>query len=354
MMVRPKLVYPLTVTQFTQLECDHITSPVIRACLSKMWYNCNLPKEVVYGRRKLFGFVIHDYYIEQGIKQLTALVGHIPQDSETGRLMRIKLQWCQVQAGTEKHLLGEPNDSINCIETCWIMGIRDFLRTYSLRIDFTTTPIPEVQCVHNEFIMDAMREQGGCSATELQRLNACRMWLQVARVSHIASADGKFLRNESLVGSKSTTFHSRSDWPQQGRPPKQWWFLWKKKLKLVLSCNRVSSKLRCPLGQWNAAMNMDEWEEVFSAMSGKAEIFRRQQNGEYDVYGDENGVQGTHVLVSANRQGTVDQSPEDAVPASLGTRRKDGRQRLVFRTRTSHQLATNDDTVSSFAQFVSI
>ena len=86
MMVQPKLEYPLTVTQFTQLECNQITSPVIRACLSKMGYNCNSPKEVVYGPRELFGFGIHDYYIEQGIKQLTALVGHIRQDSETGHL----------------------------------------------------------------------------------------------------------------------------------------------------------------------------------------------------------------------------------------------------------------------------
>jgi hypothetical protein len=92
MMVRPKLEYPLMVTQFMQLECDQITSPVICACLSKMGYNCNLPKEVAYGPRKLFGFGIHDYYIEQGIKQLTALVGHTRQDSETGRLMRIELQ----------------------------------------------------------------------------------------------------------------------------------------------------------------------------------------------------------------------------------------------------------------------
>jgi hypothetical protein len=89
-MVRPKLEYPLAVTQFTQSECNPITSPVICACLSKMAYNCNSPKEVlVYSLSKLFGFGMHDYYIEQGIRQLTALVGHICQDSETGQLMRI-------------------------------------------------------------------------------------------------------------------------------------------------------------------------------------------------------------------------------------------------------------------------
>jgi hypothetical protein len=129
MMVRPKLENPLSVTQFTQLECDQITSPVIQACLSKMGYNRNLPKEVVYGPKELFGYGIHDYYIEQGICQLTALVGHIRQNSETGRLMRIKLQWCQAQAGIASHLLGDTSAPIDYIETCWIMCICDFLRT---------------------------------------------------------------------------------------------------------------------------------------------------------------------------------------------------------------------------------
>jgi hypothetical protein len=42
-----------------------------------MGYNRNSQKEVVYGPKELFGYGIHDYYIEQGIRQLTtALVGH--------------------------------------------------------------------------------------------------------------------------------------------------------------------------------------------------------------------------------------------------------------------------------------
>jgi hypothetical protein len=224
-MVRPKLEYLLAVTQFTQSECDRITSPVIRACLSKMGYNCNSPKEVVYGPSELFGFRMHDYYIEQGIHQLTALVGRIRQDSETGRLIQIELQWCQVQAGTAKDLLGKPTDPIDYIETCWIMSNRDFLRTCGLRIEFIKTPIPVVQCDHNEFLMDALRVRGGCTATKLQQMNACRMWLQVARVLDISSADGRFIRKECLVGTKTTTYRSSTQWPRQGSPPKTWWTL---------------------------------------------------------------------------------------------------------------------------------
>ena len=165
-----------------------------------MGYNCNSPKEVIYGPRELFGFGVHDYFIEQGIRQLTALVGHIRQDSETGRMMRIELQWCQVQAGTAKHLLGDPRDPIDYIETCWIMSIRDFIRTYGLRVELSETPLPTTQCVNDEFLMDAFRKRGGCTATELQRLNACRMYLQVSRLSDIASADGNFLRSGVLNG----------------------------------------------------------------------------------------------------------------------------------------------------------
>jgi hypothetical protein len=253
-MVRPKLEDPLAVTQFTQSECHQITSPVIRACLSKMGYNCNSPKQVVYGPSKLFGFGMHNYYIEQGIRQLPALVGHIRQDSETGQLIRIELQWYQVLAGTGTHLLGEPKDPIDYIETCWIMSIRDFLRTYGLQIEFTHTLTPAIQCVNDEFIMDALRVRGSCTATDLQRLNACRMWLQVARVSDISSANRRFLRKECLVGTNTATYPSSTRWPRQGRPPKTWWSLWKKKIQAVLLINGVSPTLRVPLGRWHAEM----------------------------------------------------------------------------------------------------
>ena len=107
MMVCPKIEFPLTVSQFTQKECDKISAPFLRACLSKMNYNCNMPREVVYGPPSLFGIGMHDLYVEQGIKQVTALVGHLRQDSETGRMMQIEMQWCQVQSGTKSLLLSD-------------------------------------------------------------------------------------------------------------------------------------------------------------------------------------------------------------------------------------------------------
>jgi hypothetical protein len=125
--------YPLTVTQFTQEQCDTITSPILRSCMSQMGYNRNSAKEVVYGPVELGGFGFHDLFVDQGIHQVTALVGHLREKkSKTGIMMKIELAWCHLQAGTGDHLLENPCTQIDYIETCWIMSIRDFLRMYKV------------------------------------------------------------------------------------------------------------------------------------------------------------------------------------------------------------------------------
>jgi hypothetical protein len=42
-----------------------------------MGYNRHTPKEVVYGPPAMGGLGFHDLIIEQGIHQVTALVGHL-------------------------------------------------------------------------------------------------------------------------------------------------------------------------------------------------------------------------------------------------------------------------------------
>jgi hypothetical protein len=55
---------------------------------------------------ELGGFGFHDLFIEQGIHQVTALVGYLPEKkSKTSNMMKIELDWCHLQAGTGDHLL---------------------------------------------------------------------------------------------------------------------------------------------------------------------------------------------------------------------------------------------------------
>jgi ribonuclease HI len=350
-MVCPKLEFPLSVTQFTQDQCDRISSPALRACMSKMGYNRNMPKEVVYGPVELFGVGLHDIFIEQGVKSVTMLVGHIRQDSDTGRMMRIELQWCQVQAGTSINLLEDPQVPIDYIETCWIMSVRDFLSMYNLHLEFSQLARPVVQCVHDEFIMDAIRARATCTATELQRVNACRLYLQVSRVSDIATADGSRIRSDVLLGQDATVFLSSDGWPRQGRPPKQWWSLWRAKLRTALSVDGVSPVLRQPLGEWyTTALNTCEWDTLVSLNSTPREVFTRQAEGGFTKYVEIEGRSG-HLYIPSASSISVDSVPHGSLPAALGPVRPNGTRRISFRAGRKSAAALAIPT-RSFRDFV--
>ena len=334
-MVCPKIEFPLTVTQFTQKECDSISASAIRACLSKMGFNCNMPREVVYGPPSMFGVGMHDLYIEQGIKQVSALMGHLRQDSDTGKMMQIELQWCQVQAGIQSALLQNTELSIDYIETCWIMGIRDFLRTYDFKIDLTAdSTFQVIQRVGDEFIMDAFRTRGDCTATQLTRLNACRLFLRVARVSDIATIQGHRLRTEIAKGKDDNVYSSQINWPRQSRPPPECWKLWKTTLQHVFSTDGKSLTLRHPLGSWLPAMQLDEWNTFTHTVQGRTEVYRRAPNGQYQVY-SEASITGRHGRQAINTASFsyVDTLPFGASPAELGPL---GKKKCVVFTPPQH------------------
>jgi hypothetical protein len=162
-MVCPALEYPVTVTQFTQEQCDKITSPILRSCMSQMGYNRNSPKEVVYRPVEMGGFGFHDLFIEQGIHQVTALVGHLREpQSKTGNMMKIELDWCHLQAaGAGDHLLENPCTQIDySIETCWIMSIRAHVQ---VRMEFTEHSLAQKHCV-KAMNSDAMAGDTICMA----------------------------------------------------------------------------------------------------------------------------------------------------------------------------------------------
>jgi hypothetical protein len=113
--------------------------------------------EVVYGPEIISGLGLHDLFIEQGIAQVTALVGHLREKkSKTGNMMKHEWDWCHLQAGTTDHLFENPFTKIDYIESCWIMSIRDFLRMYKVRMEFMEHSHPVALCEGNEFIMDAL------------------------------------------------------------------------------------------------------------------------------------------------------------------------------------------------------
>lgn len=235
-MICPRIEFPLAVTQFTRLQCDKINSPILRAVMSKMGYNCNMDRRVVYGPQTLGGSGFHDLLIEQGIQAITTLCGHLREPkSQTGDMMRTEIRWCQLHAGTDFDILALPQVPLEYVESCWIMHIREFAATYGLRIDLTDNPRQQLQCDHDCFLMDSFRDHGFSKAA-MRRLHACRLYLRVQRLSDITEGDGQYLLQTALRGVRSY-YESELVWPRQERPPTKWWKEWKRALLKVYSAN---------------------------------------------------------------------------------------------------------------------
>lgn len=282
-----------------------------------MGYNRNMPREVVYGPIQMGGLGMHDLYIEQGIKATTALMGHLREtNSYTGKMMRIELQWCQVQAGISMNLLEEPSIVLDYIETCWIMNLRNFLDTYGIHVNITCPDIPTVACENDEFLMDAFRLRGNNYGPDMMtQLNACRMYLQVQRVSDITDARGTRIRKEILDGSDCDHFSSTSRWPRQGRPTKSMWLNWKRAVKYTLSINGNAITLRTPLGKWfSNEIKTDEWKTLLSTHDGTT--YTKREDRDYDIHKwRATGRNGTSSVLRTESKTAV--LPDGLVPADM-------------------------------------
>jgi hypothetical protein len=81
---------------------------------------------------------------------------------------------------------------------------------------------------------------------QLQRINTCRMYLQVISVSEIATAKGDKLLSSAIQGVRDSQHPSTLHWPLIPRPPNSFWQTW----KLFLQYFTRGQKLMTPLGIW--------------------------------------------------------------------------------------------------------
>ena len=79
------------------------------------------------------------------------------------------------------------------------------------------------------YLMDAWDAEG-LSLAILQKLNYCRMYLKVNRLSDIVTNDGQHIQVGYLNGRKVNQA-STHEWPRQQKPSITIWKLWKSKLQ---------------------------------------------------------------------------------------------------------------------------
>jgi len=98
----------------------------------------------------------------------------------------------------------------------------------------------------------------GIPTNQMEKLNACRMFLQVTTLAKITDHTGTSLLPQALVSSTNTSpkgltniSYSTLKWPTINLPYSACWKLWSQTICTLYTGSATGMKLRTPLGQWN-------------------------------------------------------------------------------------------------------
>jgi hypothetical protein len=238
-----------------------------------------MPRTIVYASKRYGGLGILDLYSEQGLCQAQLMITHLRSESYLYNTILILLESFQITAG----ILGSPVANLvptPYVDAPWIQSLRTFLQQINGQIHIPHLSVLKKLRKYDRAIMETALQEN-LSKSELESINACRLFLQVTTFAEITNDRGDQLLSQvtskDLPNYKTPKLRdisqSRLKWPPQHLPPVKAWRIWRRFLK-----SQVTSqyKLRCPLGTWFT--NYDEHRKWMSVSDGINLIQRTQDS----------------------------------------------------------------------------
>ena len=262
MVAMKSLEYPLPALTLSENDCIQIMWPLLKSYLPRAGINRHYPRDVLYGQVDKHGIGLKNLFLTQGISHVVDIINHLWHKSLTGTLIRQSLEYLRIELGMNGNIFDLNYNKVkHCILTeSWIEHTWKFVAEYGINIAPKIKEI-ELRRVGDSCIMEKVVRANILEPNELKWFNRCRLFLKVATLADITTADGKFLRKDCLEGVQSKS-HRDLGWPNWERPPTYAWTIWRKSLRLVYT-NGFSGRLSHQLGPWKE-FNTAEWEWMIS------------------------------------------------------------------------------------------
>ncbi len=258
----PTMRYSLGVTTMSQTQLRKIQALATQLFLAKMGMNRNFPRAVTFGPVEYGGLGFPDLYVEQGISQIRMVMEHLYHKTEPGKLIQICVQTVQAEAGSAIRLFQDPTVEISYLTPCWLTNMRTFMGHHQLSLQFQDNWNFVLSRERDAYLMDLFRCSGLFNKLDLRPLNAVGLFLQVATVADVATADGCYIKEEFYIGQQCKSRMSRWSWPRQPIVTHYQINLWKRACRMLLIQQSDSSRLvplsprlLVPLGAWTDVPN---------------------------------------------------------------------------------------------------
>lgn len=219
----PKLSYPLSITKFSQLECEKIQSQFYRRCLPKIGLNRNMPKVLLFAPMSLGGYELHDLYCEQITQHIIKHIQHTWRMDNVGRAIKCNINALSV-------ILGSNTPFFQLPRTQYMYGGQNTTLYYLWRM--STHWNPNIQytgsiCIRQNFINESRTIMDDAVADtqlkwneeKLYAINACRLYHGLTFPSDLLLYNKKYVNKSYLLGYQSLrTTEQQEGWPPQPLP----------------------------------------------------------------------------------------------------------------------------------------
>ena len=227
---QPMIEYPLSITTFTDKQCDTIHRQFIFRCLPKMGMNCHMPRAVVFGPLRYGGRNIFDLKVKQLHHHLRSTKGHMRRHDHVGQAIKANINALQLISGSSSNILLQnpahfPHVQSNTsIEFLWR---KSFELNFSIHYEIT---LPEPLFSNDITLMEYMRTLDKYTTIQAQSINICRLYYRIVFLGDMCEPQGRTIKRVYL---QHGHIQSIRDTPTQFPCPEKW--QWQHWIKFILN-----------------------------------------------------------------------------------------------------------------------
>jgi len=243
-MLMQKLVYPLMVTSFTEIECQTIMQLIFWAGLPKARVVRIYPRALVHRPERYAGLKILHLYTEQLITQVVTVLkyGTLPSNT-TVVLLCASIEGMKLETGLQGELFDTPICVQHLLTKSWIKNV--WKHNIQMQMSQHDGSLPHK---YDSKITWLFLQNGYC-AEELHLLNQCHMHLHAFWLLVICTGSVKDLSKFTWTGKGICELPWL--WPVTVQPSTGKWCLWQQVLTKSLSLDHC----------WNLTTLLGDWLE---------------------------------------------------------------------------------------------
>ena len=274
---------------------------MVRECLRAAGMNGNFPRKVVFGPSELGGLEWDNFHSLKCTEQIKVVLGHLRQDTNLGKLIRINIETVQLLSGSSVPIF-QMKEHLNYIEDGWIVSLHHSLVESGVQLKLLDGWLPKKQRKHDLFVMEAAIKMG-FSEKELKGINLCRLYLRVITLADLCDVEG--LSRNKMVWDCKERMKSKLKWPAQKRPGTNMRKLWRRFLSQLIG---DKDEIKIHLGKWKGGsvhllwpVVLDQKNNVVYTRKGKS-IFSHDVRSEKKYEGKGEKYQGIILMQFQSRR----------------------------------------------------